>query len=126
MLMLSTILVVPIVSILSVFFLPHPEVVIPIAALLCFAGGLLRILYALLLEENNPQSATTEDTAVPWPQAAQLGPRDRGHALPEPPAKPGLGWRPRVDTAEFAQPPSVTENTTRLLAREEPKDAETK
>lgn len=44
MLMLSTLLIVPLISIISVFFLGNPEVIIPITAILCFGGGLLRIL----------------------------------------------------------------------------------
>jgi hypothetical protein len=124
MLMLSTILVVPIIAILGVSFLPHPEVVVPIAALLCFVGGLLRILYALLLEDNTPQVEATQETAYSAPHMAQVGPGFRGSTLPPAAANPPLGFRARPDTAEFAQPPSVTENTTRLLGRDEPKEAE--
>ncbi|HKZ76762.1 MAG TPA: zinc ribbon domain-containing protein [Pyrinomonadaceae bacterium] len=124
MLMLSTLLAVPIIAILGVTFLPHPEVVVPIAALLCFVGGLLRILYALLLEENTPQIVPVQETSDSASQMAQIGPGLRGTALPPPPANAALGWRPRADTAEFTQPPSVTENTTRLLGRDEPKDVE--
>ena len=124
MLMLSTILVVPVIAILSVSFLPHPEVVIPLAALLCFVGGLLRILYALLLEDNTPQIEAGQEAAYSAPHMAQVGPGSRVPTLPPAAANPTLAWRERPDTAEFAQPPSVTENTTRLLGRDEPKEAE--
>ena len=56
MLMLSTILLVPIVAIISVFILGNPEVIIPLVAISLFVGGLLRILYALLMEDAVPQS----------------------------------------------------------------------
>jgi len=38
--------------------------------------------------------------------------------LPPPPAQSALGWR-RPNTAELVNPPSVTENTTRLLDKED-------
>lgn len=117
MLMLSTILVVPIVAILSVTFLPFPEVLVPITALVCFVGGLLRILYALLLEESSP----SEDTYRAPMGPAQIGQaRVTGSALPAASVNPASGWR-RPNTAELAPPSSVTENTTRLLERDDPK-----
>lgn len=121
MMMLSTLLVVPIISILSVFFLPHPEVVIPIAALLCFVGGLLRMFYALLLEESTPSPESNQLQTYSAPSMGQLGPAVRGTALPAAPANPPWAWRGKPNTAEIVQPPSVTENTTRLLDKDEPK-----
>ena len=66
LLMLSTILVVPLLSVISVVILGHPEIIVPITAMICFIGGLLRILYALLMEEaaeagdeEESQKATT-------------------------------------------------------------------
>src|SRR5882724_6128237 len=47
MLMLSTILIVPLIAIISVFILGSPEVIVPLFAISLFVGGLLRILYAL-------------------------------------------------------------------------------
>jgi hypothetical protein len=35
---------------------------------------------------------------------------------------PAQAWNPRPNTAEIFTPPSVTENTTRLLQKEEPED----
>jgi len=46
------------------------------------------------------------------------GPR-RNVGLAPAPAQPGLGWRQRPNTAELATPASVTENTTRLLEKED-------
>lgn len=117
MLMLSTLLVVPITAILAVSFLPIPEVIIPIVALVCFVGGLLRILYALLLEEPAESSTRpyTPPTGVP-----QLNSPHQKAGLPPASANPAGGWR-RPNTAELARPTSVTENTTRLLDRDDPK-----
>ncbi len=121
MLMLSTILVVPIVAILAVSFLPFAEVLIPITALVCFIGGLLRILYALLLEETGPEHSGAAVTYQGPVGPTQLGqPRQTGAALPPASVNPASGWR-RPNTGELAPPSSVTENTTRLLDRDDPK-----
>src|SRR6185295_9217018 len=45
-LMLSTILIVPLVTIISIFILGYPEVIVPLSAILLFVGGLFRIIYA--------------------------------------------------------------------------------
>jgi hypothetical protein len=115
MLMLSTFLVVPILAIISVNLLnPISHVVIPLAALVCFVGGLLRMLYALLMEDavaepdmDNPSAPAIDRTAF-------------HAALPSASAPNTANWR-RPNTAEIYQPPSITENTTRLLDKEEPK-----
>ncbi len=57
MLMLSTLLVVPIVIFLGVALLNLPGVLIPLAGAVCIFGGLLRMLYALFLEEDSPRRA---------------------------------------------------------------------
>jgi len=119
LLMLSTMLLVPLVAIISVFFLGNPEVIVPITALTCFVGGLLRICYALLMEEANAPVTVGPMPAVPPAQFAQPV---RNAALPSATATPAGGWRPRPNTAELYQPPSITENTTRLLDKNEPRN----
>jgi len=126
MLMLSTIFVVPLVAILGVALLELPGEIAGLAAVICFIGGLLRLLYALLIEENY----LTEPAAVPpyVPPALPpnyLGTADRGAALPPAAAAPAESYRrPRYDTGELAGPPapSVTDHTTRLLDREPPQE----
>lgn len=121
MLMLSTLLVVPVVSILAINILGHAKILIPLAAMFCFIGGLLRIVYALLFEEDIPRVKQPPAAMYAPPVAAsQLGSPARGaaQALPPQQAMPGMpvsDWKPRADTAELVRPPSVTENTTRLL-----------
>ena len=53
--MLSTILLVPIIAIISVFILGHPEIIVSLSAIGLFVGGLFRILYALIMEDANPE-----------------------------------------------------------------------
>lgn len=130
LLMLSTLLIVPLVSIISVFILGNPEVIIPITAITCFVGGLLRILYALMMEDATPQMNFEQMAGYAPPAASQFSPPARHAALP--PARTNAGanaganaaanWRPRPNTAEIYQPPSVTENTTRLLDKDETKN----
>jgi hypothetical protein len=121
LLMLSTLLVVPIISILSVFFLGNPEVIIPITALVCFVGGLLRIIYALLMEDSTPAMEHDHAPAYSPPATPQLDNSARNFALPPGAANAATGWRQRPNTAEIYQPPSITENTTRLLDKDDPK-----
>jgi hypothetical protein len=122
MLMLSTLLVVPIVAIVSVNLLdPIAPIVIPMAALFCFVGGLLRILYALLMEDPVPRYDINSGAEYVSGARPQLDNPARSPALPPASAGAATGWRSRPNTAEIYQPPSVTENTTRLLDKEDPK-----
>lgn len=119
MLMLSTFLVVPIMAILSVNFMPNPEVIVPLAAILCFVGGLLRILYAVIMEDAvapiDPQISGYAGPPGPQLNAA------RAAALPPASANVAPNWAPRPNSGDIYQPPSITENTTRLLDKEDPK-----
>jgi hypothetical protein len=121
MMMLSTILVVPIVSIISVFILGHPEIIVPITAITLFVGGLLRILYALLMEESYALMDVNNVGGYAPAGIPQVDTSARNIALPPASATPAPSWRPRPNTAEIYQPPSITENTTRLLDKEDPK-----
>lgn len=109
--MVSGFLVVPIVAILSHNIFGWEELIIPLAALITFVGGLLRIIYAKLYEDDTPELVTD---AAPAP--AQFAARARVSALPPQQSVPASAYAPRrVNTAELVPPPSVTENTTRLL-----------
>jgi len=121
MLMLSTILVVPIVAILSVNLLWEVSyIIVPLTALFCFVGGLLRILYALLMEDSAPQIDSEQLSSYAGPP--QFNRPGSNAALPPAAVNPAPSWRPRPTTAEIYQPPpSITENTTRLLDKDDPK-----
>jgi hypothetical protein len=122
MLMLSTLLIVPIISIISVFIFGHPEVIVPIVAISLFVGGLLRILYALLMEDAAPAMDFEQMGAYAAPATPQFDRSVRNAALPPAAANQPPSWRPRPNTSEIYQPPpSITENTTRLLDKEDPK-----
>lgn len=123
MLMLSTLLIVPLVAIFSVFVLDAPELFVPIAAITCFVGGLLRIAYALLLEDKEPPPATQESSFTPTSSVpSYMNPPTRVSALPPQQSAPIYRPPTRVNTGELVQrPPSVTENTTRLL-KDQPED----
>lgn len=90
------------------------EVLIPLAAIIFFVGGPLRMLYAALFEEGAPRmylpAASYAPPPVQMPQPVRQG------MLPPPAAAPPRGWR--SNTAELVQPHSVTENTTRLLDKQ--------
>jgi hypothetical protein len=122
MLMLSTLLVVPIVTIISVMIVGHPEIIVPLAAISLFIGGLVRILYALIMEDANPQMSFEQVAGYAPPTSPQFGQPARNAALPPHAATPPANWRPRPNTAEIYQPPSITENTTRLLDKDDAKN----
>lgn len=122
LLMLSTLLVVPIIAILSVNLSVAPHIIIPLAALFCFVGGLLRMLYALLMEEAVPEIEVNQMTGYSTPASPQLDRSARNAALPPATGNAATSWRPRPNTAEIYQPPSITENTTRLLDKDDPKN----
>ena len=117
-LMLSTALIVPLMAIITInLFEPIAPLFIPLAAVLCFVGGLLRILYALIMEDANPQYPSDANANY---SPALLDAPARNAALPPASAQATASWR-RPQTAEIYQPPSITENTTRLLDKEDPK-----
>ena len=109
--MLSGLLVVPVIAILSHNIFGWEGLIIPLAALITFIGGLLRIIYARLYEDDTPEMLPE---ALPAP--AHLSARARVSALPPQQSVPARSFAPRrANTAELVPPPSVTENTTRLL-----------
>jgi hypothetical protein len=119
LLMLSTLLIVPLMAIIAVGLLDLHGAIVGITAVTCFLGGLLRIFYALLMEDA---VAPANPTGYVEPVDPQFGRRAQNPALPPASINPATAsWRPRPNTAELYQPPSVTENTTRLLEKDEPK-----
>lgn len=121
MLMLLTALVVPLAAMLARIGI-LPRELVGMAAILFAVGGFMRLVYALMIEEGaqrvkqrpvalNAQAGATTTTA-------HLRSGYAPSALPPPQqtVMPAGGFnRWRTETAEMAQPPSVTENTTRLL-----------
>ena len=79
-----------------------------------FLAGLLRMLYAAIFQEG----ARRPVPPAPFHAPPQFQPQPRQDLLPPAYAPPVDVPRERVNTAEIVQPPSVTENTTRLLENE--------
>jgi hypothetical protein len=121
MLMLSTMLVVPVIAIVGVALLELPAEFAGLAAVICFLGGLLRILYAIFLEDNGPRQITSAATQAPYVPPASipnyLGAPSRGSTLPPAQGTPVHTPRP-LDTGQLASPHSVTDHTTRLLGKQ--------
>jgi hypothetical protein len=124
MLMLSTFLIVPLLAIFGVALLGFPGEFVALAAVGCPVGGLLRIIYALMLESNvQPLHETPQPAYVPPPTIPNyLGSPVRGASLPSAQSTPiPTQVRPqRYNTGELVEPPraSVTDHTTRLLDKQ--------
>ena len=122
MLLLSGAVLVPLLGVMASFgnsaFL---EVLTAFAAIICFIGGPLRMLYAAVFEEGAPRPMNHYAPPMPAPKP-QFGPPVQHQPLPPAQSRPVGGWRPRPNTAELVSPPSVTENTTRLLEKEDRTD----
>ena len=120
-LLLSGAVIVPILAMFASFVNGSPflEILAALAAIICFIGGPLRMLYAAVFEEPAPKPIRAYGSPAPMYATQQFAPHAHNPALPPPPARPPSSWRPRPTTAELANPPSVTENTTRLLEKED-------
>ncbi len=112
---LLTFLVVPIVAIFTIAINVEPFGV-AISAIALFVGGLLRMAYALMFESNEPPGLTAANQASFNPVFdSQRGlPPQRSYDAASYLSPTGQ-WR---DTNEL-EPKSVTENTTKLLEKEE-------
>ena len=123
MLLLSGAVIVPILGVFASFtnaaFL---EILAALAAIICFIGGPLRMLFAALFEEPAPKPFRPYGPPTPMHTPQHFTPQPQRPALTPPPARAQGGWRSRPNTAELVNPPSVTENTTRLLEKEDRTD----
>ncbi len=123
-LMLSTLVVVPVVIFLGVAMLGMPGELIPLTAVVCVMGGLLRMLYALFFESNVPPDAPhAQGYAPPVYTPNYFGGQQPPSALPPQQGAPAPAayQRPqRYNTGELVEPPraSVTDHTTRLLDKQ--------
>lgn len=120
MLFLSGILIVPLLGIIFVGIMDFEGYIVGIAALLTFLGGILRILYALLLESGNPNDNTLEENVLATSQKF-LNKQKNKKSLPPEQSIPASAYVPPTagnwrDTSDL-EPSSVTENTTKLLEK---------
>jgi len=97
-----------------------------LAAIICFAGGPLRMLYAGIFEEGAPNPFRQVNRpyvqAPPMPQPRQFASQGQTALPPAQNLRPAASWQHRPVTSELVGPPSVTENTTRLLDKEDRTD----
>ena len=123
LLFLSGVLIVPILGMFASFInAALPQMLTILAALICFIGGPMRMLYAAIFEEGAPKPVRVYGPPAPMHMPQQFAPRAQAPALQPPPARSEPRWRSRPGTSELAGPPSVTENTTRLLEKEDRTD----
>jgi hypothetical protein len=121
LLMLVGAILVPILGVMAGFSPGRLENVFgffcALAAIICFLGGPLRMLFAGIFEEGAPQHRQFMMPTSYVPPV--IGPpQARVSALPPATMNPAASWRQRPQTAEIMQPPSVTDHTTRLLDKE--------
>ena len=119
LLLLSGALIVPILGMFASFsnFI-LPQMLAILAAIICFIGGPLRMFYAAVFEEGAPKPMNMYGPA-PMHMPQQFVSHAPNPALSPPPVRSQPSWRAGPNTAELANPPSVTENTTRLLEKED-------
>lgn len=120
-LFLLTFLAAPLMGMISLALGTEP-IGVGIAVIVCFVGGLLRMVYALMFEEAAPTRGASSDSFL---DAAQhhLNRTPAIGALPPERSVPASqyvspqagNWR---DTNDL-QPVSVTEGTTKLLEKED-------
>jgi hypothetical protein len=120
MLFLSGFIIVPLITMFAIAVKAGPFIP-TIAALLTFWGGILRMIYARVFESNDPNDQTLEEKVVGTTQHLLNKKRDHG-ALPQQ-SIPTSAYVPPVagnwrDTNDLQNPPSVTEDTTKLLQKE--------
>ena len=121
LLMLIGAIVVPIFGVMSGFAPGRLENVFAffaaLSAIICFLGGPLRMLFAGIFEEGAPPKSQFM-MSNPYAPPVIAAPQARV-SLPPAAANTAASWRQRPHTAEILQPPSVTDNTTRLLDKKE-------
>ena len=124
MLLLTGTILVPILGVLNSF--THGpnllDVLVPLAAIVFFLGGLMRMLFAAVFEEGAVTHRPQFQSSYAPPVPGQLSGPQHSAVLPPAPANTAPSWRSRPNTSEIRQPTSVTEGTTRLLDKDEPKN----
>jgi hypothetical protein len=123
LLMLIGAVLVPIFGVMSGFAPGRLENVFAffaaLSAIICFLGGALRMLFAGIFEEGAPPKSQFM-MHNPYAPPVLAGPHARMSLPPAAVNPAAASWRQRPQTAEIQQPPSVTDNTTRLLDKKEP------
>ena len=110
-LLFLSVVIVPVFIALAIIFDSPGPLVVPFTI---FLTGLAMLLYSRLFGEDILPAKSQPQ------QPAQLGTYMPPTALPPSPGVPFTGYSaPRPNTEEIAQPPSVTDGTTKLLDKSE-------
>ena len=120
MMMFGTV-AVPVLAILEHYLIGfNLKPLVALTAVLFFVGGFIRILYAIFFEKGlSGKKILAPASSTPSELNASSA---RTTALPPAQSIPVSDFTPRrANTAELVPPPSVTENTTRLLDEEKAK-----
>lgn len=97
-----------------------------ISAIIGIFGGLMMLIGSLVLLKKPLPQSQLQNEVVMFSQPTALHGSMSQHALPPQQSEPVSSYAPPAagawrapDTGEFARPGSVTENTTKLLSKEE-------
>jgi hypothetical protein len=83
---------------------------------LCFVVGFVRLLYGVFVQDRAERRKTETISGVSTAFPERPPSVGRNKELPDSTIQPARTYMPSIrPTAEVVQPPSVTENTTRLL-----------
>lgn len=116
--LILSVVLAPIVGLMTA--MEEDFLVLFLPLLMVFVFGLVRLLYALFLEQSTQPNNAASLTAAAG--GAKLLPGAGRARLPEAQSVPlanSANWRQPVKTSEMVQPPSVTDNTTKLLKDKE-------
>jgi hypothetical protein len=120
--LVGMLLIVPLIAMLHIATNTEP-IIMAIAAIMSFWGGLLRIIYAYMFESKFLTGKTLEEKIISSVQSLK-GNQMNQPALPPQQSIPATdyvspkagSWR---TTNDLVQPSSVTDSTTKLLENEE-------
>ncbi len=115
-LVLLSVFLIPMLALLQGFLSINLD--LPLLGVALLLGGILRLLYALIFQEGvarQPALSASSAYAVPAVSQQRMGAGAvRGSELPPHSSIPVPTFMPPRNTGELT-PPSITENTTRLL-----------
>ena len=110
LMMIISAVLVPIVALMTAMKSDLFVLFLPVA--MVFVYGLARLLYAYLLEQGTPPRNETSLAGAAKPKQFAAA---HHTALRAAQNIPITNWKQPVNTSEMAQPPSVTDHTTKLL-----------
>jgi hypothetical protein len=119
---LLSFLVVPILALLTIAAGIEEPFAVVISLILLVVGGILRMVYAFMFEDDEPKQLSSEHMTTAASEKTFFGRTKAANALPPQQSIPASSYAPPKqgnwrETNDLAQP-SVTEGTTKLLQDE--------